>query len=70
MENNGYPGFAAHRAEHERMIASVERVLESYLNDQENALQDANEFLKNWLINHINGTDRQYSQVLIDKGVR
>jgi hypothetical protein len=23
-----------------------------------------------WLINHINGTDQQYSQFLIDKGVR
>jgi len=69
MEQNGYPEFASHRAEHERMIAKVEQLLESYLDDQDNALQDANAFLKGWLINHINGTDKQYSQFLIGKGV-
>jgi hemerythrin len=69
MEQHDYPELIPHRAEHERMIAKVEELMESYLDDQDNALQDANAFLKDWLINHINGTDKQYSQFLIDKGV-
>lgn len=69
MEQNGYPAFAAHRAEHERMIANVDEVLASYREDPDNAMQNANAFLKDWLINHINGTDKQYSKFLIDKGV-
>ena len=27
-------------------------------------------FLKDWLINHINGTDKEYSSFLISKGVK
>ena len=70
MEQNGYPDFEAHRAEHERMIATVDEVLETYRQDQDNAMKKAAAFLRAWLINHINGTDKQYSQFLIDKGVQ
>ena len=70
MEQNGYPDFEAHRAEHERMIARVDEVLEAYRQDQDSAMKKATAFLRAWLINHINGTDKQYSQFLIDKGVQ
>jgi hemerythrin-like metal-binding protein len=69
MEEHGYPDFEAHRAEHERMIVHVEEVLETYLQDKDNAMKKATAFLRAWLINHINGTDQQYSQFLISKGV-
>ena len=69
MEKNGYADFESHCSEHARMIARVDQVLESYHRDQHGALQEALDFLKDWLINHINGTDKQYSQFLIDKGV-
>jgi hemerythrin-like metal-binding protein len=70
MEKHGYPDFESHRGEHERMIAQVDEVLEAYRQDQDNAMQNAIEFLKGWLINHINGTDKQYSKFLIGKGVQ
>jgi hemerythrin len=70
MEQNGYPDFTTHRAEHERMIARVEEVLSQYQQDQDTAMQNAVDFLQEWLINHINGTDKQYSSFLIDKGVK
>jgi len=70
MERNGYPDFTIHRAEHERMIARVEEVLKQYQQDQDTAMQNAIDFLQEWLINHINGTDKQYSSFLIDKGVK
>ena len=70
MEKNGYPDFESHCSEHARMIARVDEVLAAYRRNQDNALQDALKFLKDWLINHINGTDKQYSQFLIDKGVK
>ena len=69
MEQNDYPDFDAHRASHASMIAKVDEVLEAYRQDQEGAIQQALDFLKDWLINHINGTDKQYSRYLIDKGV-
>jgi hemerythrin len=70
MEQNGYPDFTTHRAEHELMIARVEEVLKQYQQDQDAAMQNAIDFLRGWLINHINGTDKQYSSFLIDKGVK
>jgi hemerythrin len=70
MEQNDYPHFMTHRAEHERMIARVDEVLQEYQRDKEAAMQNAIDFLRDWLINHINGTDKQYSSFLIDKGVK
>jgi hemerythrin len=70
MEQNGYPDFTTHRAEHELMITRVEEVLNHYQRDPESAMQNALDFLRDWLINHINGTDKQYSKFLIDKGVK
>ena len=52
------------------MIARVEEVLNHYQQDPDSAMQNALDFLRDWLINHINGTDKRYSSFLIDKGVK
>ena len=69
LEDNAYPDFEAHKAEHRAMIKEVELVLAEYEQDQDTAMRHASDFLKKWLIDHINGTDKQYSSFLIDKGV-
>ncbi len=70
MAEHDYPSFEAHRAEHQKMVARVEELVQAYRDNQDRALQDALAYLKAWLINHINGTDQQYSEFLIAKGVR
>ena len=70
MEDNGYPDFEAHRAQHKEMIAEVDAVLAEYEKDHDMAMRHASDYLKTWLINHINGTDKQYSSFLIGKGVQ
>lgn len=69
MEDNGYPGFEAHREAHKAMIREVEVVLSEYEQDPHKAMTHATDYLKAWLINHINGTDKEYSSFLIGKGV-
>lgn len=69
METNGYPGFEAHREQHHLMIQEVERFLEDYEARGHEALQGVSEYLTGWLINHINGTDKQYTGYLNEKGV-
>ena len=70
MEANGYPDFEAHKAQHREMITKVEEVLAEYRKDPDTAMDNAKNYLQDWLIRHINGTDKQYSSFLIGKGVR
>ena len=70
MKDNDYPDFEPHKAQHEEMVAHVKETLSEYEKDQDTAMNNAAKFLRKWLINHINGTDKQYSKFLIDKGVK
>ena len=69
MKDNGYPDYAAHKAEHEAMIARVNEFLDLYEDKGHLALEEAADYLKSWLITHINGTDQKYSPYLREKGV-
>lgn len=69
MSENDYPDFEVHKVKHQEMIKQVESFVELYNEKGHDALQDISEFLTVWLINHINGTDKEYSQYLNDKGI-
>lgn len=70
MKDNDYPDFEPHKTQHEEMVAHVKETLSEYEKDHDTAMNNAAKFLRKWLINHINGTDKQYSSFLIEKGVK
>ncbi len=70
MEENGYPQFEAHKKEHEAMVAEVLNRVSQYESNEEQTIDSLLEYLKSWLINHISGTDQQYSGFLKGKGVQ
>jgi len=70
MEDNSYPDFIPHKAKHEEMIAKVNKYVEAYERDESGAIESLLAYLKSWLIAHINGTDQEYSEFLISKGVK
>lgn len=70
MKDNDYPDFVQHKLQHEKMFKKVEEVLAEYEQDTDTAMSNAAEFLKDWLIKHINGTDKEYSSYLIGRGVK
>ena len=69
MEDNDYPDLVAHKAQHKVMIEQVEKFVQLYNDKGHDALEEIASFLSDWLINHINGTDKQYSEHLHNKGI-
>lgn len=69
MEENGYPDISAHKKQHAKMIKQVEVFVELYNEKGHDALNEVSDFLSKWLINHINGTDKQYTSYLNEKGI-
>jgi hemerythrin len=70
MLKHDYADFAEHKLQHEKMIEEVVRYMEAYEKNAESTLEELTQFLKQWLIRHIKGTDKQYSAYLLGKGER
>jgi hemerythrin len=71
MAQHGYPDLAAHRAAHEALTKKVLEAQQRYRAGASAALSiDMLNFLKSWLVNHIQGTDKKYGVWLSGKGVR
>lgn len=69
MSENDYPDFESHKAKHQEMIKQVSTFVELYNEKGHDALKEISEYLTAWLINHINGTDKEYTQYLNERGV-
>lgn len=66
MEEANYPDIIAHKETHKLMIDKVNGFVKDYENQGHEVLEDVANYLKNWLIEHINGTDQEYTAVLND----
>jgi hemerythrin len=65
----GYADAATHKQEHDKLCATVLDVQAKF--KAGNALPgDVLSFLKDWLINHIQGTDKKYGPHLSSNGVK
>jgi hemerythrin len=69
MCENDYPDFVAHQIKHQEMIEQVNTFVDLYNEKGHDALKDISEYLTVWLISHINGTDKGYSQYLNERGI-
>jgi len=70
MQENGYPDFEAHRRQHQAMIAKVGGFMSAYEQDREGTIDELTRFLKDWLMQHIAGTDQLYSDHLRSRAVQ
>lgn len=69
MEDNNYPDLAEHKAQHSKMIDKVNKLIEQYNEEGHDSLNEISSFLSDWLINHINGSDKEYGRYLNDRGI-
>ena len=66
----GYPDSKAHMTEHENLTRQVLKVQENYRKGVTSSLSlEVMNFLKTWLISHIQGSDKKYGPHLNTKGV-
>jgi hemerythrin-like metal-binding protein len=64
-----YPDTILHKKQHKALVEQVLAYKESYDNGKSVITMDIMNFLKDWLINHIAGSDKKYTAYLNSKGV-
>ncbi|MBQ0730323.1 MAG: bacteriohemerythrin [Oleispira antarctica] len=69
MQQAGYSDIENHKNQHIKMIAQVEDFVDQYRREGHDSLNEVSVFLSDWLIRHINGTDKQYTQCMLEKGL-
>jgi hemerythrin len=71
LQRLGYPDFEAHKAQHDRLTGSVYDIQRQVQAGATTALStQAVEFLNNWLVEHIQGADKNYMSFFASHGVR
>jgi hemerythrin len=69
MQKNGYPGFAEHKKKHDEFVKRVMEINSEYQGGRMILSMDVMEFLRSWLVDHIQTIDKRYSAHLNAKGV-
>lgn len=67
MSRHGYPGYAAHKLEHERMTRKVQELQELLARGRISLSIEVFQFLRNWLSNHILDIDQRYAPFLAER---
>jgi len=70
LEKQGYPTLVSHKAEHKALLEKVQSYRKAFLEGKTGMSASLLQFLVDWLKQHIQQTDKKYSQYLNDHGVR
>lgn len=69
MKQFNYPDYAAHKKEHEKFIAQVGSFKKEYESGKAGLSYDLMNFLKDWLVKHIESSDRKYAPFFNSRGL-
>jgi hemerythrin len=69
MQEHGYPDFPAHKAEHEKLVATCADVQKKFHAGELDITADTTAFVKDWLVSHIPNVDKYYGPFLNQQGV-
>ena len=65
-----YPDTKAHMQKHKKLVSQVMEFYENFQSGDAVVDNELLAFLKDWLVTHIMGTDKEYTSFFIEKGVR
>lgn len=63
MVSCSYPDLAAHRKEHDQFVSRLHEIQTSFIDGQEMSAMVL-DFMVDWLVCHIKGTDQRYSRFI------
>ena len=69
MRRFGYPEYEPHKEEHREFIKTTVDFCKRVMNGDYNIAFDLLEYLKQWLVNHIQGTDKRYTECFNRNGI-
>lgn len=69
MESRGYPDYVQHKVEHDRLASTVLDLQRKFQKNEIGLTVDVMQFLKDWLVKHILGSDKKYAPFLNAHGV-
>ncbi len=64
MQEKGYSGYAAHKAEHDKLVAACADLQAKFHAGQAEVTQDTTKFVKSWLDSHIPTVHMPYEPAL------
>jgi hemerythrin len=70
MLQAGYPQYAAHKVEHDKLTAEVAKMVQELESGKLAVSVQLLDFLKKWLQSHILSTDKKYSAHMRAAGIR
>jgi len=69
LAKHAYPGLVVQRAEHRKLVEQVLALQEKFKSGKSMLSVEVMNFLKSWLLNHIQVEDKQYGPFLNARGV-
>lgn len=70
MTQFNYPGYSAHKAEHESFVTKVVDFQKDFDSGKAVMTLEVMSFLKDWLVKHILGTDKKYGPFFNEHGLK
>jgi hemerythrin-like metal-binding protein len=66
MLSCNFPGFTSHRQEHDFFVQKLKEI-QSGFQDSDETSRKTLDFLVDWLVCHIKGTDQEYGRFILDR---
>lgn len=66
MLSYNFPGFASHRQEHDHFVQRLKEIQGSFQDSSETSRKTL-DFLVDWIVCHIKGTDQKYGSFILGK---
>ena len=69
FKENNYPDMDNHNKEHQLFVEKTKGFIEKFSTDDAELTYDVMNFLRGWLLAHIQGSDKEYTRYFVKQGI-